>query len=289
MAGSRIEHDGLLVRKATLHGVSEESRSNSYGYDVRDRIETSKAAREEGARASVEHVDAADFREALERPAGELPSLTFEREIGHKIAKLTRGSEPPRVFQYGGGAERVSDGRFRYEFDARGRLISATEELPAANPSSQSVRRVLYDYSAEGRVVGRRAEYAQPPAEWKLEDRAAILDADGLPADTTFVWDPISDRLVAVYAAGGTKLLRQIIHGASGYDDPIEVALPGGRLYPVFDEAGAGTLQVILSAAGEVVSRTVAEGAYGEDEFALAGAAIDRIAVTAKKNSAGVI
>lgn len=54
------------------------------------------------------------------------------------------------------------------------------------------------------RSFERRAEYAQPPEEWKLEDREAVR----------------------VYGEGGANLLRQIIHGGSGYNDPI-VALPG--------------------------------------------------------------
>jgi RHS repeat-associated protein len=147
-------------------------------------------------------------------------------------------------------------------------------------------------------VVGRRAEYAilgsstSIPAEedWKLEDRAEILAADGLPGAVTFVWDPISDTLVAVFGSDGTPL-RQIIQGGNGYDDPIEVAVGENgavhRLYPVFEEAGAGTLQIILNQAGEVVSRTVQEGAYGEDEVGLAGAAVERIEVTPSRNASG--
>ena len=59
------------------------------------------------------------------------------------------------------------------------------------------------------------------------------------------------------------------------------------RLLPVFDEAGAGTLQVVLNEQGEVVSRTVMEGAYGEDVFGLEGAAVDRIAMEATRDAGG--
>ncbi|HEX7708965.1 MAG TPA: Ig-like domain-containing protein [Thermoanaerobaculia bacterium] len=299
VAGSKIDFDGIQIAKAALHGVSGGVRANEYTYDERSRLETSRAARSSSSSyRAIEHLDPADFREVLERTdteAGTLPSLAFERETGHKIAALTRGGET-RTFSYGGGAERVDDGRFVYQFDARGRLIKATEKPHPESPLS--LRRIHYFYSASDRVVGRRAEYAvlgsstSIPAEedWKLEDRAEILAADGLPGAVTFVWDPISDTLVSVFGADGMPL-RQIIQGGNGYDDPIEVAVGENgavhRLYPVFDEAGAGTLQVILNQAGEVVSRTVQEGAYGEDEVGLAGAAVDRIAVTPSRNSGG--
>jgi RHS repeat-associated protein len=282
VAGSHIdEFDGVQVKAARQHGLSGGVRANRYTYDDRGRLETSKSAREADAAASVEVMTAADFRTALARPAETAgpPSLTFAEEPGHKIAAVTRDGAT-RSFSYGAGAERVSDGRFTYEFDARGRLISATEIAAGG-------RRILYDYSASGRVVGRRAEYASG-SEWKLEDRASVLAADALPADATFVWDGISDRLAAVYAADGS-LIREYVHGGSGYDDPIAVFTPVGSLYPVFDEAGAGLLQVILNANGDVVSRAVVEGAYGEDESALAGAAVDRIAIDASTTSAGTL
>jgi RHS repeat-associated protein len=148
-------------------------------------------------------------------------------------------------------------------------------------------------------VVGRRAEYAPlsspgtPPVDtaWKLEDRAEILGDDALPAEATYVWDPISDTLVTIASASG-DVLRQIIHGGAAYDDPIEVAVNENgvahRLYPIFDEAGAGTLQAIVNEQGELVSRTVEEDAYGGDEYGLAGAAVDRISVEARKTN-GVV
>jgi RHS repeat-associated protein len=282
VAGSHIDYEGVQVREARLHGVSGGARANEYTYDARGRLATSKSARDAGAPVSVEQIDAADFREALVRPddgAG-LPTIAFTKAPGHKIASVTRGGVT-RTFSYAGGAERVSDGRFRYESDARGRLISATEELPAG-------RRILYDYAANGRLVGRRAEYSTGAGNWKLEDRAAVLAADALPADTTFLFDPISDRLAAIVGTDGS-LIREYIHGDAAYDDPLEVTSPTERLYPIFDEAGAGTLQAVLDAKGKLVSRTVIEGAYGEDEFALAGAAVDRIAVDATKNASGSI
>ncbi len=297
VAGSGITFDGTQIAKATLHGVSNETRANEYAYDDLSRLARSRAARISGAAdLAVEQVDKADFRNALERTTtgpAPLPSLSFAQQTGHKIAEMVRGGQS-RTFSYGSGAERIDDGRFIYEFDARGRLISATEKPATSAP--QTLRRILYYYSAADRVVGRRAEYAPlasgPVSTWKLEDRPEVLDADALPADVTFVWDPISDTLVTVSSLAGEPL-RQIIQGGSGYDDPIEVAVAENstvhRLHPVFDEAGAGTLQVILNENGEVISRTVEEGAYGEDEFGLAGAAVDRIAIEATKTSSGAL
>ncbi|MGA8808511.1 MAG: hypothetical protein WB973_11590 [Thermoanaerobaculia bacterium] len=67
--------------------------------------------------------------------------------------------------------------------------------------------------------------------EWNLETRADVIAADGIPAETTFVWDPVSDRIIVFFRAGDSKLandannnmLKQIIHGDMGYDDPLEV------------------------------------------------------------------
>jgi RHS repeat-associated protein len=293
VAGSRIEYDGTQIAKATLHGVSNETRANQYGYDDRSRLASSTAARTNGTSAlAIEHVDHADFRTALERTDSgpqSLPSLAFVQQPGHKIAQLARNGST-RTFSYGGGAERVDDGRFVYELDARGRLIATTEKPTS---SSASTRRIQYFYSPADRVIGRRAEYKPAPAAaWQLEDRAAVLSDDGLPAEETFVWDPVTDTLVTVATLNGEPL-RQIIHGGNTYDDPIEVAVAEAgtvhRLHPVFDEAGAGTLQIILNQQGQVVSRTIEEGAYGEDEFGLAGPAVDRIAIAATKDAAGVL
>lgn len=221
VAGSGITYDGVQIANATLHGVSNETRANEYQYDERSRLAASTAARTNGTSAvAIEHVDPADFRTALERsdsgPAP-LPSLAFAQQPGHKIAELVRNGAT-LTFSYGNGAEGIDDGRFVYEFDARGRLISATEKPPS---QAASIRRIFYYYSSADRVVGRRAEYAvSPTAAWKLEDRAEILAADALPAEETFVWDPITDTLVTVAALSGEPL-RQIIHGGNGYDDPI--------------------------------------------------------------------
>ena len=59
------------------------------------------------------------------------------------------------------------------------------------------------------------------------------------------------------------------------------------RLYPVYDESAAGTLQAVLNANGEVVSRNASQGAYGEDPYELGGSAVDRIAMKAEKDADG--
>ena len=136
------------------------------------------------------------------------PSLSFGELPGHKIGSVTRGGET-RVFTYDGSV-RKDDGRFTYTFDTRDRL-TRVEEIP--QPQSITLRRVLYFYAGTSRVVGRRAEYARlstagaSPAEddWKLEDRPDILAADGLPAEVTFCWDPISDTIAAVFRAGASE------------------------------------------------------------------------------------
>jgi RHS repeat-associated protein len=147
-----------------------------------------------------------------------------------------------------------------------------------------------------------------PPAEsdWTLEARAAMLEADGLPAEVTFAWDPLSDRLVSLHAAGASGgsgdpyggVVRQIVHGGMGYDDPLEVTVrtrEGAgerltRLYPVFGEAADGLLDVILNERGELVARNVPNDPYGGgSELSAGGASIDRIAVTAKKDGEGEV
>ena len=308
VGGSAITYNGTQINKEQLLGISEDARANAYIYDARTRVARSVFAREDVTDAAIEHLTAADFRTKLERTSTEPqapPSLEFGELAGHRIGSVKRGSADPVTFAYT-GAERWKDERFEYEYDSRGRIIKATE-LPNA---TMTVRRIHYDYSATDRIVGRKAEYAvlstpaTPPLDsaWKAEDRGAVIADDGLPADTTFVWDPISDRLVAVYKSGASAnpsidanggLLRQILHGADGYDDPVEVAISDGlsagvnRLYPIFNEAGNGALQLIVNANGEVASRTILEGAYGEDEFGLAGAAVDRMEITRTRDSSG--
>jgi RHS repeat-associated protein len=80
-----------------------------------------------------------------------------------------------------------------------------------------------------------------------------------------------------------------VIHGGLSYDDPIETITVEGPLYPVYDEAGAGSLQAVLNKTGDLIARNVPNDAFGGENLDLAGAAVDRVHVTAKKTSAGAI
>jgi RHS repeat-associated protein len=317
IAGSEVTYDGMQIASAKLLGLASGARYQHWSYDARSRVAASLyGVANSGANPlagvpgrAKEELSGADFRFAQERISTldaatrakleeksiditkiEPPSSSFSEETGHKISKVTRGPEV-RPITYS-GAERIEDGRFRYDFDVKGRLVRATEIATAA-----PTRRIEYTYNGAGRVVGRRAEYLSPAGSlsWQLEDRPQILAADGLPADTTFVWDPITDRLVSVFKAGATPadphggLLKQIIHGDADYDDPLETATldpaTGAvtHLYPIYDEAGAGSLQAIVNTNGEVVARNLTRDPYGSDDVALAGAAIDGVQFEVKK------
>ncbi|HEX4935510.1 MAG TPA: hypothetical protein VFV33_20155, partial [Gemmatimonadaceae bacterium] len=295
VGGSTVAYDGLQIAEANLLGLSASARVHQWDYDEQGRLVSSSYGRDRGAPSpAIEDLSPADDRLAQVRPTpqpGDPPSATFATAPAHKITQEVRGSDV-RQFAYA-GAERTDDGRFEYEYDARGRMIRATEKGGG--------RRIHYFYSGSNRVVGRRAEYGPP---YRLEDRPAVLDEDGLPPDVTYVWDPITDRIAAIYKTGSSQnpsidanggLVRQIIHGGLGYDDPIEVtwANPATgkveRAYPVFDEPAAGGLQLLVNEAGEVVSRQVSQDPYGGEESTLAGAAVDKITVTASRSSAGAL
>jgi RHS repeat-associated protein len=314
IAGTAVKHDGLQTSEARMLGIASEERMSLFAYDARSRLAASifgaKNAIDPTAPtpgSSREKVNAADYRNAQERtkilkPLSGVdssqidpPTATFDEKGGggHKIGKVTRDFQV-RPFGWN-GAERIDDGRFVYTFDARGRLIRATEKSTLT-----PVRRALYTYTGAGRLVGRRVEYANVanPAsgDWKLEDRAQILTDDGLPAETTFAWDPVTDRLLAVYRAGATNApLKQIIHGQSAYDDPLETTtidpVTGAviRLYPIYDEAAAGSPQTVLDSRAEVVARNLTNDPYGAYQLALTGPAIDGAAIRARRNAAGAI
>jgi RHS repeat-associated protein len=327
VAGSAVTFDGTLKTEARLLGISAETRATKWRYDVRSRLSASVfgagdpdadplgelpgRAKEDlsdaGFRSGQNRVAQLDAtqRAALEQRGIDTtridpPSLSFTEAAagGHKIGAVTRGSVTS-TFVYN-NSELVDDGRFTYEFDAKGRLIHATEKTGAVR------RRVTYSYTGTGRLIGRRAEFttvASPSSsDWVPENRPQILAADGLPAETTFVWDPISDRLVTIARAGATSsdphggLLKQIIHGGLGYDDPIETTTidplsPAGvnYLYPIYDEAGAGSLQAVVNKTGQVLARNLSNDPYGAEELDLGGAAVDRVSLSARKTSAGAI
>jgi RHS repeat-associated protein len=231
-----------------------------------------------------------------------------EQTAGHKTDSVTRAGVTRSVLydQNGHDGGQVSDdGRLIYAWDPRGLLQSATQK-PLAN--GDILRRVLYYYDGNHRLVGRRAEAAVAPTldaqlttlAWQPETRVDVLAADGLPAEVTFVWDAVSDNLVSVVQVGApasdpsSGILKQIIHGGLGYDDPIEVTTSTGngsltRFYPTYDESGTGSLQTVLNASGQLVSRNIPTDAYGDDHLELDGPAIDSVSLDATRDSQGLV
>ena len=257
VAGSRVSFNGLLRTSAQHLGVSGDERFSNWSYDDRGRLTAMAAAADQDAAPSVMHeLTAADFQSRFTpKPGG-------GHKIGAMLYQKADGSD--------GGSQRTQDDRFRYEFDQRGRLRKVTDLAGAM--------RVVYSYNAMDRMVGRRLESGP---EWRL--------AEGPASSITFVWDLVSDQLIAMFEAekyeGGVvvpsgRLLRQFIHGGLGYDDPIEVFDGVRRYYPVFDEAGAGSLQAVIDESGKVVSRSIIADPYGEDAETLNGPAVDKITVT---------
>ncbi|MGN6187073.1 MAG: hypothetical protein ACTHQM_25840, partial [Thermoanaerobaculia bacterium] len=290
VAGTSVEYDGVQVSVSRQLGLASDELTTRFTYDQRSRLlgsmfsSRSQVEPSSSVEGSVEEGNTdADFRFAQTRTSA--ASTSFEEGVGHKIKSMTRGTDV-RQFVHD-GPERTDDGSTIYTYDARGRLTTMREK------NGITPRRIVFTYSGLNRVVGRRAEYAainnprdDRPEDWKLEDRASVIAADGLPADTTFVWDLVTDRLVSVYAAGSNgDPLKQIIHGDAAYDDPLvtvtidpSTGLPT-NLYPIFDEAAAGGLQAVLNIDGEIVARNLPNDAYGADDRTLTGVVIDRIAI----------
>src|ERR1051326_3690358 len=356
IAGSKVKFDNTLQgTEEELAGLSGSTRFTRYSCDARARLFGSVTAVSSmttppapaapgvavGAAPGVAQdlMSPADFRKGQERtplldPATrndlknkgidpnkiDPPGSTAQSRPGHKIDKFTKNTTTAdfkwtRPDGTGNGDVRTEDGRFRYSYDEKHHLIWVAEKpVSTASP----IRRVLYSYDANDRLIGRTAQYASLPTLstpfdtllWQTEDRASIIAADGVPPELTFVWDAVTDRLLSIFKTGNSasasdpngNLLRQFIHGDLGLDDPIEITAPdlvavippGGappvaRIYPVYDEAGNGTLQVVVNRNGEVVSRHIATDPYGAEEFELAGATIDQVEVKAKKNATGAL
>ena len=223
---------------------------------------------------------------------------------GHKIATFGPAGGTARTFGY--NASLVSDdGKYVYTWNEKEQLVAVTQKPTA---TAFPIRRIRYYYDGRGRVVGRRAQTAHVATlsdpldslQWQTETNPSILAADGLPADTTFAWDMVSDQLIAAFNTNPPQsdpnagLMRQIIHGGLTYDDPIEVTMLAGdvsgklnRLYPVFDEAGAGSLQAVLNVDAQLVARNLPEDPAGSEDVDFAGATIDRASIHATKDSSG--
>jgi YD repeat-containing protein len=157
VAGSEVTYDGLQLPSARLLGVSSGERFMQWRYDDRSRLLLSLAGvapdTDPFAPAPgrvTEDLTQADYRLAQQRlpqfdgpttdvlkakgiDTSELdpPSSHFERRPGggHKIGEFAQG-ETVRPFDWN-GSQRIDDGRFIYGFDAKGRLIRATERHSA--------------------------------------------------------------------------------------------------------------------------------------------------------------
>jgi len=304
-AGSSILFEGLQRKREQLLGLSGGERYTHYGYDDRGRVTGSVVATLDpnaipaigipGA-ATVNLTDA-DFRGELSRTIvkqNDPPStITAESTKGHKPISLTRGTATETLlYKAADGADvsvRTDDARYHYDFDEKEHLRTITEQL-LPNGTRSRLMRVRYAYDGFGRIVGRRVEVApvsnsQPPLEtaWTLAT-PDLVATQPLPAATSFVWDPITDNLLAIFPEGASHTnappLRQFIHGSMAMDDPIEVVTPTARLFPIFDEPGADTLQAVISENGQLLSRALIGDPYAEQQYALTAPAIDHVKLT---------
>ncbi|MEA2163766.1 MAG: hypothetical protein QOK37_1893 [Thermoanaerobaculia bacterium] len=315
-AGSSITFEGLQRKNVQLLGISAGKRFINYGYDDRGRVTGSVVATIDPNAlpqlgipgASTVTLTDADFRPELNRTVAQRndpPStLTGQSTRGHKVVSITRGSSTEIVSYQGANGEgsvRTDDAKYHYEFDEKEHLRSITERLIPNGTQSRLIR-VRFAFDGFGRIVGRRVEVApvsngQAPQDnqWTLAT-PDVVASQPLPAATTFVWDPVTDNLAAIFVEGASRsgttlanggLLRQFIHGGMGMDDPIEVMTPDARLYPIFDESGAGTLQAIIGENGQLVARGLTGDPYAEQQLTITAPALDEVKLTATKDSSG--
>ena len=290
-------------------------RVSRWGYDDRGRLTQSwlGLASALGTPSVVDTYVDSDFRarrdveplltEEQRARLGEHPvavePLTWsaDRAATHQIDARTDVADgvtqPLRDYAFRGG-RRTSDGVWTTTFDAFGRITSATS----------ADRRLELEWDPNNRLVGRIAYQRDDTNGWKLEQRPDVLARDGLPAATTFVWDPLVDRLVAIYQQGASTeegatadagLLRQYLHGDQAYDDPIRVlaaAQPGqlpSTWFPVVDESGSGSITAVLDENGHLAERVLYADAYGDAPRYLHGPTADQIRVDVEKDNTGKV
>ncbi|MBV9186747.1 MAG: Ig-like domain-containing protein [Acidobacteria bacterium] len=338
MAGSvaNYEANGLQIHDVKILGLSGGAHYNVYGYDDRSRLAGAVLNTPDpnaapggsapgtvgmnytnpdgnadflGGITRVPRLDAAT-RSALTAQGVDVdkidPSGTTATPTsgGHKIATFGPIGGTARTFGYAGSLV-SDDGKYAYSWNEKEQLVAVTQK---PTTTAFPIRRIRYYYDGRGRVVGRRTQTANVVSlsdnldtlQWQTETNPSLLAADGLPADTTFAWDMVSDQLIAVFNTNpqpsdpNAGLMRQIIHGGLTYDDPIEVTMPAGdlsgklnRLYPVFDEAAAGSLQAVLNADAQLVARDLPDDPAGSEDVSFAGATIDRASIHATKDSSG--
>jgi RHS repeat-associated protein len=317
LAGSDVHrNDSLRIGQVDDLGLA--SRVSSWTYDGRGRLLGTKLLDakpdHDTSVPTIDVIGAADFREqrqvepvlsASDHAALNDDALAYTIEPltwkatgndAHAVATFTPvfdGVDQTTATFDNVGGRRKRNGAWSYEYDALERLTARESDS----------RRIEYTYDPRGRVVGRVA-FAGAPGAWTVETRATILARDGLPARTTWVWDPISDHLLAMYVEGASAgtgiapdagLIRQYTHGDRGYDDPVEVLVasaPGTtprRYYPVFDEAGSGSLQAVIGSDGNLTERVLYADSFGDAPRYLQGPVVDRITWTATKNDDGEI
>jgi len=316
IAGSEV----LRGSKRLIESIADlglETRDSNHDYDTRGRLGTSILLRKEIAATSEprieEELTAASLRKARETlpsrlgaseinllsgDAAQILPLTWRASASNAAQQMTKRvfegvpSAGEQSFTWTGG-RRTTDGSWKSAYDARGRLLA----------QESADRRVTYDYDPNDRLVGRSAYQKNASGDWAIETRTNVLARDALPAEATFVWDAITDRLIAVYdssavasaiAAGNPPaeagLVRQLTHGDTAYDDPLEVliaASPGAapqRFLPIIDEAGAGSVTAIADDNGHLVERVLYADAYGDAPRYLQGAVVERMATKRTTN-----
>ncbi|MHB9000580.1 MAG: RHS repeat-associated core domain-containing protein, partial [Thermoanaerobaculia bacterium] len=223
---------------------------------------------------------------------------TATENAAHAIESRTVGATELDYVNAGG--RRVSDGVWSAEYDELGRLT-------ARSRTTGEARRIEYQYDPNDRLIGRIALQPAGEGTWTLETRTTVLARDGLPAETTFVWDPATDRLLAIYEAGASigatdpnaGLLKQYLHGDQGYDDPTHVfvrntAPKSGepatfRHRIVVDPLAGGSVTTVVDPEGHLVERVLYADAYGDAPRYLHGAVVDKISVHAEKDGTGAI
>jgi RHS repeat-associated protein len=315
VSGTEVRRDASRRIAASVRlGAGE--RESRWSYDDRARLASvlqNKLAEAQAGPGNAIRLSAADFQEgrsttgrlmaaqaeqlgaaaasiaphdyAIEEGAAHQP-LTMRRELGGEVLSETS-------FAYQGG-RRVSDGVWVTQYDFRGRLTSMT--------NVRDGRRIELIYDPNGRIAGRTALRLEGE-NWVTEDRAAVIDEDGVSAETTWVWDPVADRLVAIYEAGRSLsdgatpeagLFRQVLHGDLAMDDPVEVRVRAGgtsdapvarRLYPVLDHVTDGSLSTVIDGEGHVVERTFYADAFGDAPRFLDAPVIDRVSLHQESGS----
>ncbi|MGK2860042.1 MAG: Ig-like domain-containing protein [Thermoanaerobaculia bacterium] len=311
LAGTEILRDEAL-RIGSAEDLGLGSRDSDWKYDNRGRVKESVLLRREGIAVSEPRIayglTPSDFYEgrtvaprlgpAAAAGLGELAKAiepltwlaTAKPAYEIDAMSLSRGGDAAgtKDFDFVGG-RRTMSGDWTLTWDAAGRL-----EMVESTPLG---RRIVYDYDPNDRMIGRTALQRNSDGSWSLETRAGVLARDALPAETTFVWDVVADRLVSVFdsavaRSGATAanpeaaLLRQYLHGDQDYDDPVEVLIAAAagaaaqRYLPIIDQAGAGSLQAIADGDGNLVERVLYADAYGDQPRYLQGAVVERVALS---------